>query len=130
MTSLAIHQLIDALEAAVLNDDLTEFGIVVERLHNYSSEKEQDRIMQKIDELVDKHQFFDWRETIVEIENEPAWILSKLPTKHTIKLEGGLYRKLEDFIKKSVLLMPLKPKEIEKQLDELFNKLVKDFLSQ
>lgn len=128
MTNLTINQLIDALEASVLNDDLIEFGIVVERLHNYSSEKEQDKIIQKVDELVDKYPSFAWREAIAETEDKPAWILNRLPTKHTIKLEAGLYLKVEEFFKKALFSKPLKPKELEKHMDELMNRLVKDFL--
>lgn len=130
MTNLKIAQLIDALEASVLNDDLTEFGIVIERLHNYSLEKERNKIIQKIDELINKYLSFDWRGATAEIEDQPMWILNKLPTKHTIKLDAGLYLKVEEFFKKSLFPTPLKPKQLEKQLDGLFNKLVRDFLSQ
>lgn len=128
MTNLAINQLVDALEASALNDDLIEFGIVIERLHNYSSEKELDKIIQKIDELIDKYPSFDWRGAIAETEDELMWIIDRLPTRHTIKLEAGLYLKVEEFFKKSLFPTSLKPKELEKQMNELFNKLVRDFL--
>jgi hypothetical protein len=104
MTNLKIAQLIDALEASVLNDDLTEFGIVIERLHNYSLEKERNKIIQKIDELINKYLSFDWRRTTAEIEDQPMWILNKLPTKHTIKLEAGLYLKSKNSLRNHYFL--------------------------
>lgn len=129
MASLTISQLIDSLEASVLNDDLTKFGIVIEQLHDYPLEKERDKIIQKVDEFVDKYPNFDWRGAIAEKEDGPQWILNRLPTNHTIKLKAGFYIKVEEFFKKSSLLEPLKPKEVEKYLDELPNKLVTNCLS-
>lgn len=96
MTNLTVNQLIEALEASVLNDDLIEFGIVIKRLHSYSLEQERSKIIQKIDELVDKYPNFDWTGAIAETEDEPAWIFNGIPTKHPIKLERGLYLKLKN----------------------------------
>lgn len=128
MASLTVNQLINALEESVLNNDLDEFGIVTERLHNYASEKEQDEIVQKVDALTDKYPNFDWREAIAETEDKLKWILDRLPTKHTIKLKAGLYLKLEEYFRRSVFPKSLKLKDVEKQMDELFNNLVQDFL--
>lgn len=128
MTGLTVNQLIDALEVAVQHEDLQEFSVVIQQLHNYSSKKEQSKILQGIDELADKYPTFNWKESVGETEPQPSWILNQLPTIHSIKLEGGIYPRLEEYLKKSVFPQPLKPKEIEKQMDQLFNDLLKDFL--
>lgn len=128
MSKLTINQLIEALEVAVKHDDLTEFGIVIERLHGYPSEKERDKIVQKVDVLTDKYPGFDWRESITETEPRPGWILGKLPTRHLIKLEGGLYLKFEEFLKKLNSPQPITTKEVETFMDGLLNRLLNDFL--
>lgn len=68
MTSLTINQSINALEVAVQHEDLQEFGAVIQQLHNYASKKERVKIIQRIDELVDKYSIFDWRDSVRETE--------------------------------------------------------------
>lgn len=128
MSKLTIEQLIEALEVAVKHDDLTEFGIVIERLHGYSLERERNKIVQKVDVLADKYPGFDWMESIAGTEPSPGWILGKLPTRHLIKLEGGLYLKLEEFLKKLNSPQLITTKEVETFVDGLLNRLLKDFL--
>lgn len=126
MTSLTTEQLIDALEAAVQHENLQEFSIVIQRLHNSSFKKKQNKIIQRVDELIDKYPSFNWQDSLIEIKH--SWLLDELLTKHPLKLEGEMYRQLVKFFNQPMSPKSLNVKEIEALMDELINKLLRDFL--
>lgn len=70
----------------------------------------------------------NWEDDIAEKEPQPQWILERLPTKHKVELETGLYRKLQMHFKSSRSLQQISEKDTESLMDKLLNKLLKDFL--
>jgi len=129
MIKITIVQLIKALEVAVTNNDTIEFGIVLARLHERpQTQQERLEIVNKLDLLVDKYPFFNWYDSLLETGPEPQWILPKLPTRHRIKLETGLYQKLEKFFQHSRAPKKTSAKQVEILMDELINRLLQDFL--
>ena len=123
---LKLNQLINALESAVKNDDEIEFSVVIERLHQYP---EQQKVISKIDDLIERYSYFDWYDTIAETESQPQWILMHLPVRQIVKLQSGLLRQLQDYFQASSSSpKSLTEVEIESKIDRLVNQLISDFL--
>jgi len=122
-----LNELLLALKAAVENSDTTEFSRVVEALHRFP-EDERGVVVQLINAFTEMYPYINWEDDIAEIEPQPRWILDRLPTKHRIELDTGLYRQLQLYFRSSRVPKSTTEKDIELLMDELLNKLLRDFL--
>jgi len=122
-----LNQLLLALKAAVENGDTTEFSRVIVALHHFPVE-ERGVVIQLINALTERYPYVNWEDDIAETEPQPCWLLNRLPTKHKIELEEGLYRQLQLYFRSLRAPKPTTEKDIELLMDELLNKLLKDFL--
>lgn len=122
-----LNELLLALKAAVENSDATEFSRVIEALHHFPQE-EKGVVVQLINALTERYPYVNWEDDIAATEPQPRWILDRLPTHHKIELESGLYRQLQLYFRSSRAPKPTTEKDIELLMDELLNKLLRDFL--